>query len=313
MTNADPEPDGHTGHNNHTEHSESSESATAENGTDEKRFVFHKPDGQPVRAGRNLPLAIGTGVTLGALVLASLFTFPATFTLVLTAALLVGLWELNRAFGAQGTQIALVPLALGGTAMLVGSYFGGTYWLFGAFALTAIVALAWRLAGGADGYLRDVGASLFTAVYVPLMLGFWLLLLNTPEDGRERLIAFIIVTIASDIGGYFAGILLGSHKMAPTISPNKTWEGFGGSMLACVTAGVLTVMLLLDGPYWVGILLGVAVCIAAIVGDLIESLIKRDTGVKDMGNVLPGHGGLLDRLDSLLIAGPVAWLVLLLV
>ncbi|MDS1270615.1 phosphatidate cytidylyltransferase [Lipingzhangella sp. LS1_29] len=298
---------------NEPESSEDTHAGPSEGGQQDRRFVLHKPGGEPVRAGRNLPLAVGTGLALGALVLASLFTYKATFVAILVAALAVGLRELNRAFSAQGTRIALVPLAVGGTAMLVGAYFEGTEWLFGALALTAIAALTWRLGGGADGYVRDVGASLFTIVYVPLMLGFWLLLLNTPDDGRARLIAFIIVTIASDIGGYFAGILFGRHKMAPTISPNKTWEGFGGSLLACVLAGVLTVMLLLDGPSWVGMLLGAAVCLAAIVGDLIESLIKRDTGVKDMGSFLPGHGGLLDRLDSLLIAGPVAWLVLLLV
>ncbi|QVQ51688.1 phosphatidate cytidylyltransferase [Spiractinospora alimapuensis] len=278
--------------------------------SDKKGFALHKPDGQPVRAGRNLPLAVITGVALGALVLGSLFTFQWTFVVVLSAGFLLGLRELWRAFAAQETKLAVLPLAVGGITMLAGAYFGGTRWLFGALALTAIATLVWRLAGGANGYLRDVGASLFTLVYVPMMLAFWLLMLDTDGDGRSRLIVFIIVTIASDIGGYFAGIFFGRHKMAPTISPNKTWEGFAGSMLTCVVAGVLSVVLLLDGAYWAGIVLGAAVCVAAILGDLIESVIKRDTGVKDMGSFLPGHGGLLDRLDSLLVAGPVAWLVL---
>lgn len=273
-------------------------------------FTLHKPDGQPVRAGRNLPLAAVTGVALGALVLASLFTIPATFVAILAVGFLLGLRELRRAFAAQETQLAVIPLALGGITMLAGAYFGGTRWLFGALALTAIATLVWRLVGGADGYLRDVGASLFTLVYVPMMLAFWLLLLDTEGDGRSRLIVFIIVTIVSDIGGYFAGIFFGRHKMAPTISPNKTWEGFAGSLVTCVIAGALSVVLLLDGAYWAGIVLGVAVCVAAILGDLIESVIKRDSGVKDMGSFLPGHGGLLDRVDSLLVAGPVAWLIL---
>src|SRR5690625_1665965 len=103
---------------------------------------------------------------------------------------------------------------------------------------------------------------------------------------------------------------MGRHKMAPVISPNKTWEGFGGSVLACMIAGGLTVSLMLGGPVWAGAVLGVAVVLAATVGDLIESLTKRDLGVKDMGRFMPGHGGLLDRVDSLLIAGPVAWVVL---
>lgn len=275
----------------------------------ERRFVLHKPGGDPVRAGRNLPLAIGTGVALGALVLASLFTYPETFVAILAVAMLLGVRELNRAFASQGVRIALPPLLAGGAAMLAGAYFGGTDWLVGALALTAVVAASWRLAGGAHGYVRDTAASLFTVVYVPLMLGSWLLML-AEDDGRFRLIAFIIVTIASDIGGYFAGILAGSHKMAPSISPNKTWEGFAGSVAACMLAGALSVVFLLGGEVWVGLVLGVAIVLAATAGDLIESLIKRDTGVKDMGRFLPGHGGLLDRLDSLLIAGPVAWVVL---
>lgn len=118
------------------------------------------------------------------------------------------------------------------------------------------------------------------------------------------------MTISSDIGGYFAGITAGRHKMAPTISPNKTWEGFVGSVAGCMIAGALTVWLMLDGPIWAGLVLGIGVVLAATVGDLIESLIKRDLGIKDMGNFMPGHGGLLDRVDSLLVAGPVAWVVL---
>lgn len=295
---------------NHQEGENLEGTAASASGRAKRRFVLHKPGGEPVRAGRNLPLAVATGVSLGALVLVSLFTFPATFVAILAVALLLCLRELNRAFASQSVRIALLPIFAGGAAMLAASYFGGPLWLTGALLLTVIGAMAWRLAGGVEGYVRDVTASMFTIVYVPLTLGTWLLLLAAPGDGRERLITFIIVTISSDIAGYFAGILAGRHKMAPSISPNKTWEGFAGSILGCMLAGALTVMLLLDGPIWVGLVLGAAVCVAATLGDLIESLIKRDTGVKDMGSFLPGHGGLLDRLDSLLIAGPVAWVVL---
>jgi len=192
----------------------------------------------------------------------------------------------------------------------VAAYFGGTEWLAGTTALTAIIVLVWRLRGGADGFVADASANLFTLVYLPFLLGTWLLLIAHPEDGQYRLVTFIVVTISSDIGGYFAGIMLGRHKMAPVISPNKTWEGFGGSVVGCSIAGALCVTLMLDGPWWVGVVLGLAVVLAATVGDLIESLFKRDLGVKDMGRFMPGHGGLMDRLDSLLIAGPVVWIVL---
>ncbi|GAB3208210.1 phosphatidate cytidylyltransferase [Marinactinospora thermotolerans] len=277
---------------------------------DKRRFALRKRDGQPIKAGRNLPLAVGSGVALGALVLLSIFPFPAGFVLIASIAVLVGLRELNRAFASRDIRLALLPVAVGGVAMQAAAYFGGPAWLVGTLAITVIVALSWRLRGGADGYVRDATATVFAAVYLPVLLGTWLLLLATPDDGRARLIVFIIVTISSDIGGYFAGITAGRHKMAPTISPNKTWEGFAGSVVGCMIAGALTVWLMLDGPVWAGIALGVAVVLAATVGDLIESLVKRDLGIKDMGRFMPGHGGLLDRVDSLLVAGPVAWVVL---
>jgi len=275
-----------------------------------QRFVLHKPGGGPVRTGRNLPVAIASGCVLGALVYFSIFPWPALFTVITSLGTLIGLRELNRAFAGKGTGLAVVPLGVGGVAMQVAAYFGGTEWLAGTTALTAIILLVWRLRGGADGFVADASANLFTLVYLPFLLGTWLLLVSHPEDGQYRLVTFIVVTISSDIGGYFAGILLGRHKMAPVISPNKTWEGFGGSVVGCAIAGALCVTLMLDGPWWVGVVLGLAVVLAATVGDLIESLFKRDLGVKDMGRFMPGHGGLMDRLDSLLIAGPVVWIVL---
>lgn len=275
-----------------------------------QRFVLHKPGGEPVRTGRNLPVAITSGLVLGALVFFSIFPNPQVFTLITSIAVLVGLRELNRAFAGKGTKLALVPLAVGGVAMQPAAHFVGTEALVGVAALTAVVALAWRLRGGADGFVADASANLFTLVYLPFLLATWQLLASHPGDGQYWLVTFIVVTISSDIGGYFAGILLGRHKMAPVISPNKTWEGFGGSVVGCTVAGVLCVMLMLDGAWWVGVVLGLAVVLAATVGDLIESLFKRDLGVKDMGRFMPGHGGLMDRMDSLLIAGPVVWVVL---
>ncbi|GAA3745700.1 phosphatidate cytidylyltransferase [Salinactinospora qingdaonensis] len=263
-----------------------------------------------IRTGRNLPLAICSGVALGALVLVSIYPYPAAFVAIAMVAVLIGLRELHRAFRSLDISPALLPLVAGGLGMQVAAYFGGPAWLLGVLAVTVIVALSWRLRDGPEGYVRDATSSVFIAIYLPLLLGTWLLLLASPGDGQERMIAFIIVTISSDIGGYFAGITAGRHKMAPTISPNKTWEGFAGSVAACMIAGALTVWLMLGGPVWAGLVLGVAVVLAATVGDLIESLIKRDLGVKDMGSFMPGHGGLLDRLDSLLVAGPVAWVVL---
>ncbi|CAM4053215.1 Phosphatidate cytidylyltransferase [Nocardiopsis rhodophaea] len=274
------------------------------------RKGLRKPGGDPIRTGRNLPLAIGSGIALGALVLLSIYPLAAAFVLITSAAVLIGLRELKRALAEKGVSLAVAPLLVGGIAMQPAAYFGGPGWLAGTTAVTTIAALSWRLRGGAEGYVRDAAGSLFVLLYLPFLLATWQLLISTPGDGPERLIAFIIVTISSDIGGYFAGITTGRHKMAPNISPNKTWEGFAGSVLACMLAGALTVSLMLDGPVWAGVVLGIAVVFAATVGDLIESLIKRDLGIKDMGRFMPGHGGLMDRLDSLLLGGAVSWVVL---
>jgi phosphatidate cytidylyltransferase len=175
--------------------------------------------------------------------------------------------------------------------------------------VTILACLLWRFRGGSDGYLRDVATSIFTAAYVPLFASFATMLVE-PRDGAARVLCFLIVVVCSDTGGYTAGVLLGRHPMAPTISPKKSWEGFSGSMLAGVVGGALSVALLLHGHWWLGVPFGAALVVCATGGDLVESLIKRDLGIKDMGNLLPGHGGLMDRLDSLLPSAVAAWLLL---
>jgi len=261
------------------------------------------------RAGRNLPAAIAVGVGLGALVVAALFLLKDAFVAVVAAALGIGLWELTRAFATSGIRIPFVPVLTGGVIMLVSAFYGGMETAAVALALTVIATLVWRLTEGADGYVRDSSAGVFALSYLFLM-GSFVLLMLAETDGPWRVVAFIVATIASDIGGYAAGVLAGKHPMAPTISPKKSWEGFAGSLVAGVAAGILTVTLALEGDWWVGVLLGVAGVVMATLGDLAESLIKRDLGIKDMGDLLPGHGGLMDRLDSLIAVAPVAWVVL---
>ncbi|MGA6168459.1 phosphatidate cytidylyltransferase [Amycolatopsis magusensis] len=262
------------------------------------------------RAGRNLPAAIGVGVALGAVILVSLFTVRFLFIGVIAAAIAVGTYELAGALKrAANIRIALVPVLVGGQAMIWLAWPFGREGALTAFVLTVLACLLWRLPSGADGYLRDVGASVFAAAYLPLF-GAFAAMLVPPEDGVGRVLAFMIGVVASDTGGYIAGVLKGKHPMAPTISPKKTWEGFGGSMLAGIVAGSLTLTLLLDGQVWQGVLFGAAIVCVATLGDLVESLIKRDLGIKDMGNLLPGHGGLMDRLDSLLPSAVVSWLLL---
>lgn len=261
------------------------------------------------RAGRNLPAAIAVGVSLGVVVIASLVFVKDAFVAVVAVALGIGLWELARGFRTAGIRMPLTPVAAGGTLMLVGGYYGGMETAAVAMALTVLGTLVWRLAEGADGFVRDTSAGIFALSYLHLM-GVFVVLMLLEDDGPWRIVAFIVATISSDIGGYIAGVLFGKHPMAPTISPKKSWEGFSGSLLVGVVAGILTVVYALDGRWWVGIVLGIAGVVFATLGDLSESLIKRDLGIKDMGDLLPGHGGLMDRLDSLIAVAPVAWLVL---
>jgi phosphatidate cytidylyltransferase len=271
--------------------------------------VSAPPPGHPGRTGRNLPMAIAVGVVLGGLALVTLFTVKATFLLYVAAIVGMAAWELSRALATRDIHLTLVPVAAGGAAMLGLAYWAGDRDTLAALVLTVVAILAWRLPRGAAGYVRDVTASVFTVAYLPLMAVFVALMLARP-DGDKRALLFIIMTICSDIGGYFAGITLGRHPMAPVISPKKTWEGLGGSAVACLAAGAIGLPLLLHGRVWQGLLLGAAAVAAATLGDLAESMVKRDLEIKDMGTVLPGHGGILDRIDSLLIMAPVVWLLL---
>jgi phosphatidate cytidylyltransferase len=264
---------------------------------------------KPRRTGRNLPVAAAIGVALGGLALLTLFTVKATFLIYVGAVVMVALWELRQALAERGISLPLVPIAAGGAAMFTLAYWYGAQAALAALAGTALVLMAWRLPGGATGYLRDVTASVFTLAYLPLMGVFVPLMLSMP-DGARRTLIFVVLPVASDVGGYFAGILLGRHPMAPVISPKKTWEGFGGSVVVCLAAGALMLPWLLHAHVWQGLVLGAAGAVAAIVGDLVESMIKRDLEIKDMGSVFPGHGGAMDRLDSLVFVAPVAWLLL---
>ncbi len=243
------------------------------------------------------------------MVIASLFLFKDVFVLVVAIALTIGLWELGRAVSTVGIAIPVLPVAAGGNIMLIGGYYGGMETASVAMALTVIGLLVWRLSDGADGFVRDTTAGVFALAYLYLM-GVFVVLMLVEDDGPWRVVAFILATIASDIGGYIAGVLFGKHPMAPTISPKKSWEGAAGSLLVGIAASVLFVVFALDGPWWAGALLGAAGMAFATLGDLSESLIKRDLGIKDMGTILPGHGGIMDRLDSLIAVAPIAWLVL---
>jgi phosphatidate cytidylyltransferase len=268
-----------------------------------------EPASAGTRTGRNLPVAIAVGALLGGIAILTLFTVKATFLLYVGAIVVVAMWELSRALGSHGISLPLIPMTAGGAAVVTLGYWTGTRDALAALAVTFVVLLAWRLRGSASGFVRDVTASVFAFTYLPLMALFVALMLAEP-DGHRRVLLFLILTACFDTFGYFAGILFGKHLMAPAISPKKTWEGLSGSTIACLAAGAIGLPLLLHGAVWQGLLLGAAALAVSTLGDLVESMIKRDLQIKDMGSVLPGHGGILDRIDALLIMAPVVWLLL---
>jgi phosphatidate cytidylyltransferase len=270
------------------------------------------------RAGRNLPAAIAVGVGLGAYIVLSLMFLKPAFVALVAAALAVGSVELHQALQKQGAQAAIVPIVLGTIAISIGSYLAGTRnppvfstttVLLASLALTVLASLIWRMPKGSAGYVRDASASLLIIAYIPL-LGSFAALVLAGENGAVRMVTFMLIVVMNDVGGYVAGVLFGKHPMAPAISPKKSWEGFIGSLVFGTTAGICMAVYGLHVSFWVGIVLGVAVVAVATCGDLIESMIKRDVGIKDMSSFLPGHGGVMDRLDSLLVAAPVAWLIM---
>jgi phosphatidate cytidylyltransferase len=262
------------------------------------------------RAGRNLPIAIGVGLGLGAVILLTLFLLKPAFLAVIAIAVGLGLWEMVRALHTRSLRAPFVPLEAGLVCILVLAYTNGREAMTVATMLTALAVVVWRVAEGADGMLADIGAGLLVLLYVAFLAGFAALML-APEDGARRVATFIATVVASDVGGYAFGVLFGRHLMAPTVSPKKSWEGFAGSVLGCVVCGaVMFEALFRHGHWWQGAVFGLATVASATLGDLGESMVKRDLGIKDMGTLLPGHGGLMDRLDSLLPTAPVAWLVL---
>jgi phosphatidate cytidylyltransferase len=270
------------------------------------------------RAGRNLPAAVGSAVVLLGAVAASLIFWKPAFMLLVSAAVVVAIWELRRAMLTQEIDLPEQPLMAGGVVMVLVAYCFGAPALVTATAVTALVIMLWLLRRGVDGYVKNATASVFTLIYVPFLASFVGLLLAEGgvwdferwDDGVKGILTFILVTIASDIGGYAAGVLFGKHPMAPVISPKKSWEGFAGSAVACVAVGWASVVFLLDGDWWVGVLLGLIVVVMATLGDLCESVMKRDLGVKDMSQIIPGHGGLMDRMDSLLATVAPTWMLL---
>ena len=271
-------------------------------------------DTTPSRAGRNLPAAIAVSLALGGMVIATLVFAPRGWVLMVAIAMAVATHEVVRRLRDAGYVIPLIPLLLGGQAMVWLTWPFGAAGALGAFGGTVLVCLTWRLFGEGlrnqpVNYLRDASVTVFLAAWIPLC-GAFAALLVYPPDGYARVFALMLGVVFSDVGGYAAGVLFGKHRMVPAISPKKSWEGLAGSLVCGTTAAVLAVAFLMDKPAWVGVPLGLMLVTTATLGDLVESQVKRDLGIKDMGTLLPGHGGLMDRIDGALPSAVATWIVL---
>jgi phosphatidate cytidylyltransferase len=273
-----------------------------------------EPPKKASRAGRNLPAAIGVGVLLGAIAIVILFFAPTGWLAVLSVFIPIATHEIVRRLREAGYALPVTPLLVGGLAMIWLTWPYGPAGLLGAYAGTIVVCMVWRLVGHGlrqqpVNYLRDMSATVLIATWVPLFASFSALLIFQ-DDGGSRTFTVIVTVVFADIGGYVAGVLFGKHLMAPAISPKKSWEGLGGSLLFGVTAAVVSVAFLMDKPAWVGVPLGLMLVITGVLGDLVESQVKRDLGIKDMGTLLPGHGGVMDRIDAMLPSAVAGWIVL---
>lgn len=280
------------------------------------------PTGEPKktsRAGRNLPAAIAVGVVLGGTVIATLLFAPQFWVLLVAGAIAVATHEVVRRLREGGYAVPVIPLLIGGQATVWLTWPYGTDGALAGFGATVALCMIWRLLSGGlsaapVNYLRDVSVTIFLATWIPLFGAFAALLIHPhlggPHEGAKQVFCMMLGVVASDIGGYAAGVLFGKHPMVPAISPKKSWEGLTGSLVFSIAVSVLSVHYLAGRPLWVGVPLGIMLVITGTLGDLVESQVKRDLGIKDMGTLLPGHGGLMDRIDSILPSAVAAWLVL---
>jgi len=259
------------------------------------------------RTGRDLIVAILIGLAIGAVLLGSLLFVKWAFVPFALAAVLLAIFEFSRALVASGRKVDLAPQLVAGAALVLTAYFTSTWFTWVVLFVALAVVVVWRLVAqmaSRDGrtygmVLGDVLVAAFIQLYVSFLAALCVTLLSQ-ERGEWWVLAFIIVAVAVDTGAYIAGISFGRHPMAPRISPKKTWEGFGGATAAAIIAGVLVGMFMIGIDWWMGAIFGAVILVLATVGDLGESMIKRDLGIKDMSSWLPGHGGVLDRLDSIL-------------
>ena len=261
------------------------------------------------RAGRKLLPSIGVGLLLIALVWVTLSYERVLFAIVVGVAVSLGLRETTRAFNAHGARISYPWLLAATIGSTYAAWVGGVAGLAVAIAISFPVLLIALLPYGPEGFVRSATATALSLIYLPLLGGF-IVLLARPSTGFQRVMTLVILVGCNDTFAYLVGVLIGKHPMVPKISPKKTWEGLAGSVIFTLVGSALAFEYLMNMHWWIGIPVGAAAVFTATCGDLIESALKRDMQLKDMGSLLPGHGGMMDRLDSVLLSAPMLWLAL---
>jgi phosphatidate cytidylyltransferase len=261
------------------------------------------------RAGRKLLPSIAVSISLIVLVWFALAYQRAIFALLVTIAVVLGIRELNKAFTAVDIKIPLWSLTTAAIGLCTATWFGGISGLAVATAIAFPCLLVLLLPRGTVNFVKTASASALALVYIPFLAGF-LILLARPSNGLERVMTFVVLVGCNDTFAYLTGVLFGKHPLAPKISPKKTIEGLLGSLIFTIAGGAIAFHFIMGAEWWLGALAGLLTVFTATSGDLIESALKRDMAIKDMGNLLPGHGGIMDRLDSVLFAAPALWLAL---
>jgi len=266
------------------------------------------PGANAAKAGRNLPAAIASGVALAAIVIFSLATWKWIFGIVAIIALVIAVHEFVMILKTRDINVARTPVYVAAVVIPAVAYVWGFEAQLVATGFFVLVVMMWRIRRGTEGFFADISASVLLIAYLPFMAAFLMLTLAA-DNGSWRVVVFILLTVANDIGGYAFGVFFGKHPMAPHISPKKSWEGFAGSIIVQSIVGILAFIFIFDAPWWQGLVAGLILTVTATGGDFVESAIKRDLGVKDMGSIVPGHGGMMDRLDSLVPNAFASWAV----
>ena len=264
------------------------------------------------KAGRKLLPSILVSLTLIALVWATLAYARVIFAVLVAIAVSLGIREITRAFAAAGIHISMRSLIIATSGLTYAVWSAGVEGLAVATAIALPVLLISRLRKGPQDFVKSATATTLALIYLPFLAGF-LILLARPDDGLARVMTFVVLVGCNDTFGYLVGVLFGKHPLVPKISPKKSWEGLVGSVIFTSIGGALSFYYILDLQWWIGALVALMIVFTATSGDLIESAMKRDLSLKDMGSLLPGHGGMLDRLDSVLLSAPALYLALELV